>query len=231
MIKVKIVKFFLELPLNRLIEKFSDLSGHNFQDNSFTLTEFNENSVSAVYVEKVVTRETVIDLQGRESEVEVVRFPRYEFQLQKFGSDGFLLLVFNPPRSLKGLVDFLLKEVDGHIYFRESKVSVDDFIENAKSFDSILSVRADKIKAKGISISSSSYADVSVSSSLNAYVDLEEFLQEKKFKISSARLRVRTKFGSGKVEVSSSGLLGIDESVFDEILAGFIESSKDIVLV
>lgn len=231
MVKVKVVKFFLDIPLKRLVEKFSSLSDYDFQDNSCTLTEFSDDSLSALYVEKIVTRETVLDLHGKESEIDVVRYPRYEFQIRRFGNDDvFLLLVFNPPRSLKGLVDFLNKVSGGNVFFRESKLSVDKFIDSAKSFKKIISLTVDRIKVRGIEVSRSSYADITVSSSGNAYHDLEYFLHDKSYKISNARMRVKTKFGLGKVEASSSGLLGIDEAVFDELLSCFLESAKDVVI-
>tara|TARA_R110002020_G_scaffold112613_3_gene259029 strand:+ start:121 stop:819 length:699 start_codon:yes stop_codon:yes gene_type:complete len=231
MIKVKIVKFVLDMPLKRLIEKVSSLSSYGSQGNSCTLTEFSDSSLSAVYVEKVVTRETIIDLQGKENVIDVVRYPRYEFQIQRFVKENeFLLLVFNPPRSLRGLIEFLVGVLDKNIYFRDSKISVDKFIELAKSSKDIESVTVDKVKVKGVEVSRTSYADITISSSFNAYHDLESFLDDKNYKISNARTRLKTKFGSGKVEVSSTGLLGIDEAVFDEILFFFLKSASDVVV-
>lgn len=231
MIKVKVVKFVLDISLKLFVDKMANFFEFSTRDNSCTLLEYDENSLSAEYVEKVVTRETIIDDQGNETDIDVVRYPRYEFQIQSFNTNGeFLLLVLNPPRSLKSLVEFLIKTSSNNIFFRELKFSLEVFLDRAKAFEGISSFTVDKVKAKGVQISGASYADVLVSSSGNAYQDLEGFLDKKNYKISNVRMRVKTKFGSGKVEISSSGLLGVDQNVFDEILDFFLKSSNDIVI-
>ncbi len=231
MIKVKVVKCLLDISLKHFVEKIASLTDFGPQDNYCTLVEYSDSSLSAVYVEKVVARETIIDIHGNETEIDVVRYPRYEFQIQHFGKEGeYLLLIFNPPRSLKALVNFLTLELSNKIYFREMKLSIENFVSRASLFEEFSHFTVDKVRAKGVQVSGSSYADVSISSTADAYKDIESFLDRKSYKVSNIRMRVKTKYGHGKVEVSSAGLLGVDQNVFDEVLDFFFSSAKDIVI-
>ncbi|XUO85974.1 hypothetical protein RVM26_10000 [Halomonas sp. KM072] len=230
MIKVKVVKCVLDISLKQLIEKLSGLAELSSQSSLISLIEYSETSVSAVYVEKVVMREKIIDIHGEETEIDVVRYPRYQFELHQFDEKGgCLLLILNPPRSLKILVDFLIQVTNGHVFFKELKLSVESFVSEIITFDKIKYYLVDKVKAKGVEVSNSSYADVSMSSSKNAYEDLERFLDKKSYTISNIRMRVSTNFGEGKVEISSSGLLGLDHNVYEEVLEFFLCSAKNIV--
>lgn len=225
MVKVKVLNVSMSPSMQSLADKLLSFPYSDEEGKGFDLEDFNGRYLSAKYVERVVSKETVIAPSGEESEIEVVRYLSYCFSLKRLGGERCLMFIFNPPRSLKPLVSSLSAFEFGALFFSAMKLDAECFMRKARNFPGFEVDKVDKVRVKGVQISSSTYADVAVSSSSEAYNDMKEFVGEKSYRVSNVRMSLRTNFGKGRFEVSSSGLLTVDESLLEEV----VEFSLDVI--
>jgi len=85
------------------------------------------NYIQAVYIEKLTYLEKVIDPFGGTTEFERVSYQQIEFQLSTFQPN---VLIFQPPRNYRKLINQLAQFVDYEIAIETKEVKVFDWIDS-----------------------------------------------------------------------------------------------------
>lgn len=210
MAKIKLVK--LEVDGNLLAiaaalrhQKYSDDRGWGFN-----FLERTSQTISAYYIEKFVSKETIKDPFGDTSEIETIRYTNILFQLSHAISapSEMVLEVASPPRSIRTLIQ-ALSYCSDRIFASDVNIPLlSVYKELSKQSREARIVR---IRATKVPISINSIAKVEISSSNDAYVDyLNAFEDTEKF---IDKIEIDKPYGpsSGTLELSRSGLICCDE--------------------
>lgn len=218
MVKAKIVNLYLDIPLSGFVEALSDSSYDSFKGKGFELFEYDDQSLRARFIKKVVYKEFVVDPYGGEEEIETVRFEECGFSIFSCNDEGFLLVVYNPPRTLKPLISSLSDIARSGFYVSSIEVDISKFLDDLKEADGYDVNSIDRLQVKKVVVNESSRADIVFTSAKNAFEDAEAFLGGKRFHVGKIRMQLHVGYNRGRLEVSSSASIGCSDKLFDDVL-------------
>lgn len=221
MLKAKIVNLHIGKSLDGLVEALSNYSYSSEQEKGFELFEYDKSSLKAKFVKKVIYRELVVDPYGEESEAETVRFEECVFSIFVH-DDCFILVAYNPPRTLKSLISSFSDAVQVGVYVRTVEIDISNFLAALGDAAELEIDSIDRLQAKKIVVNDSSRADVVFTSAKNAFEDAVSFLKNKDFFIGKVRVQLHVGYRRGRMEVASSASFGCSEKIFDDVLRFFL---------
>lgn len=216
MIKCKWLRIESSLPPSKAMKAVLNRTYTNDVDRGFLALTRIRQSVAAKYTERTIVQESSVDPYGEVSESDAVRYSIISFRLhfcEPFDGN-YVLEVFQPPRTLRHLLQELSDTLDG-IVVHEPNIQLLNVYTDLK----IKSFKAKivRLKAAGIAISATSELKAEVLSSTDAYNDLISKFEKSKLKLEKIRIENPFPTTSGPLELSSNGLCCFDERVDEEV--------------
>lgn len=206
--KVKLLKVFLPGSLESAYEKITDSPFKKGATDGFEPISFNNSSITAKFIEEILSKESITDPFGNTEEVISKRYIVNEFSISSIKNEHLLLLE-NPSRSVRGLIR-KLSEVLG-VEFYTSSIEIDiiklsEFFSKTTDANHLKTTRA---LLSGVNLDESCSANIEITSINDAIADAKQHFRGKKFKIDRARFTASNSTKKSAMEVRSSGLISI----------------------
>ncbi len=168
------------------------------------------------YIERVETKENVVDPFGNISEIQTIRYNIVKLRIYRFDANDstYSLEIEEPARTTRPLIDALARAL-GHISIDEFRWPLLVFFTKLKAASPKAKIK--KIKACGIPISESSVGKLEITSSGDAFTDFIKMFPAERNRIDKIRIDSPFIDAQGFLEISSNGLCTFDESSEDAV--------------
>ncbi len=151
--KTKWLKVKIPIELTKFIDILNENQYRLESKNGFELIDFNKTELHAKFIEKVISKEVIIDPFGNSNEIEITRYLIINFSIYKINSNSYFLIVESPPRSLKCLTDKLYKIIGFGIFFSNLEINIIYFIKNIQEKYGFSSTKINSLKIGNIYLS------------------------------------------------------------------------------
>jgi len=206
--KIKWLEIKSDYNVSQFINLFSNNSFNRKSTKGFIIESFTKQEVHTTFIEKKTTQVSIIDPFGNEKIEDRVNYTKIELKLKKLNDIKSEILIYDPPRTIKPLFDFLLCETD--LDFSISKVDFDinKFISLIKSKHGSRSITIRSIVAENVFITKDSSAKMTLKSSKGkALSDLKKKLNLSTINLSHAVIDMKSNELTDTIEISKSGYL------------------------
>lgn len=189
----------------------------------FRVIERTREFISAIFIERIVTQEKIIDPYGSITELETIRYASIKFHLHFRNSDEFnyLLEVCNPPRSIRSMISNLSDTLSGITIGELNFPLIEIYSKVRNEFPR---ARIIKLKAFNISISNHSDMRIEVNSSVDAYIDFKKFFNGNESKLEKIKIENLFSNPRNSLEIGTSGLISFDDESEDYVRALVLET-------
>ncbi|SIQ85764.1 hypothetical protein [Marinobacterium stanieri] len=226
--KFKYIKAIIHLNIldtKKCLEK----NPYSYDKNTgFEIIDYDNNNISCKYFERIVDEEIIIDPFGNEIINSSTRYLIVNFRILNITKNNYLLSVQSPPRNLGNMIDSLSSTLDSNIFISNITLDIASFYERILENKEIEDSRVEKIKFKGISINKSSSAELTVSSSSDAYEDALDYIGRKNSIINNIKIRSSYKGEKTSILISETSLINCSESLtplIEDIFVDYISAS------
>ncbi|MFI3311183.1 hypothetical protein [Ewingella allii] len=178
----------------------------------FSINNYEDDALSAKYIERMEMKETITDPFGNETLIEYFKFIQFNFWLKKENGNNYLLAIESAPRSIKGFIANMRAVIASDFNVSNLNIKVEDFIKIIRSRFS--DVKVFKAKLKGLTFSKQTSGDLEIESSLDALDEIKVFFDQANFSIEKAKLSIGMIPQVEIIEVNSNGTVIFTEEGF-----------------
>lgn len=190
---------------------FNEKSGWGIQVNKFS-----PNSIQAKYSERVIISENIVDPYGNVTPVQYAKYINFNFWLTHEGKSNHLLIIENPPRSIKTFIINIIKCTNTDFNVSNIQLDISSFVNLFKAKFETVEFR--KAKLKGLTFGKHTSGDIDLESSSDALIDIGNFFTNTSYKIEKAKIFITKNELSEFIDISSNGSITFDEEIFDEVM-------------
>lgn len=190
---------------------FNEESGWGIQVNKYS-----PNSIQAKYSERIIINETIVDPYGNVTPIQYAKYINFNFWLTHEGKSNHILIIENPPRSIKTFINNIIKCTSTDFNVSNIQLNISGFVNLFKAKFEIVEFR--KAKLKGLTFGKYTSGDIELESSSDALKDIGSFFANASYKIEKAKILVTKNQLDEFVEISSNGSITFDEEIFDEVM-------------
>lgn len=203
-------------------KSYSDVIGAGF-----TKYETIHNGVSATFNRKSIVLEPVLDPFGDIFEFERIIFDQIDFSIQIISNRSCLLTFYNPPKTVKPLIDFLSSNDGVDIAYGNLAIDLRNFMKVIRDNFGVKIFEISKVKVSNIPVAEKTKATLELSSSSDALKDLKAFIGNDDFKLD--RIKATGLFYDSKLafEISSSASGIVPEQYFSIFNDTMIHIERD----
>lgn len=192
-------------------------------ESGFEIIDLSTHSCTAEYVFHEERIEPSLTTNGRQIEVVIKSIKRERFCLISTTDKRGYVVVQNPGRSLKKLLDFLHSATGGGVFYQPVRVPLEYFIKVLRKTYGRRAVSLKRVRANNIRISESASATIEISSSADAFKELRNTYPDGGA-ITKVWGTINTEDITTKFEASSSGFFVADEDLQDQLSSTIITS-------
>lgn len=177
----------------------------------FSINHYENDALSAKYIERMDMKETITDPFGNETLIEYFKFIQFNFWLKKENGNNYLLAIESAPRSIKGFIANMRAVVSSDFNVSNLNIIVEDFITTVR--EHFIDVKVSKTKLKGLTFNKHTSGDLEIESSLDALDEIKVFFDKAHFTIEKAKLLIGEFPHKEVIEVNTNGtVIFIEES-------------------
>ncbi|MCQ0034201.1 hypothetical protein [Burkholderia glumae] len=219
MAKTKWIEMHLGLGVRALAARLAESAFTLDRGLGFELLEVRNKRIEARFIERFIQRETLEDPFGEVRHVESVRYNIFRFYLLAISSGHYLIVLIDPPRSVKSFVTILSDAVEAGMSIEALRFDVLTLLNVLRVAPDVGNLIVRKVKAVGDILGGHASARLELQSLGNATDDLHAAFP----KFSAVIERVCFQFvheGSEESgELSASGTLAVSEHLIDTFVA------------
>lgn len=196
-----------------------DLVGHQFDENlgwGFQILKYSPDRLQIRYSEKVKVNEVITDPYGVKNIIEYNKYINFNFWLQRDVTGNHLLIIENPPRTIKSFIVNFIKCIESDFYVSGKNIKIESFAESIDEHFNEVHIR--KAKLKGLSFSKYTFGNLEVESSKDALQDIKGIFSNPSYLLDKAKFYVLQDDFSYCIEVTSGGTIIFDEEIFENIV-------------
>lgn len=196
-----------------------DLVGHQFDENlgwGFQILKYSTDRLQIRYSEKVKVNEVITDPYGEKNIIEYHKYINFNFWLQKDVKGNHLLIIENPPRSIKTFIGNFIKCIESDFYISSKNINIESFAVSIGEYFSEVHFR--KAKLKGLTFSKYTFGNLEVESSKDVLKDIKDFFSNPSYLLDKAKFQALHDDFPFCIEVTSGGTIIFDEEIFENIV-------------
>jgi len=175
-----------------------------------------EETIEATFVEEITLTQYILDPYGNETEQQVNSFNHIDFRF----IENKYIEIFQPPRSIKNLTQFLSKIFNHNLFIGNFKIDINKALDKAKNYSDSLHLK--KVRVSGLKIGEKGLATVEVKSSQDALKDLHVLSKKSNYKLDKVSGTISIDRDKFDFEISNQGQLSYDEDFHDKFIDIFI---------
>jgi hypothetical protein len=177
--KIKFFELTSDINISELFGTINNTKYSEKTDFGFTVSSMSDNRISAKYSIKLEYCEVVVDPFGNEEKIYLERFLNINFSIITKNKINFLI-VKNPPRSIRLLIDSFSEIFDTNISISTFVIKPIDILDRFKSNFGSRNIKINEIRVPNYSISQNTAASMNIKSSGNLLEDIKKLsvLQE-----------------------------------------------------
>jgi hypothetical protein len=137
------------------------------------LSEVNKEKASGKFIEKIVQKTAFVDPFGEEIENNFTFYKIFAFELIFIKDRTWLLMVENPPRSLKSFVNFLSAICEGRFSVDSINFPVIEFLAEPKVKRLFSGIKNNRVVISGLNLGSETVAKLDVKSTKNVLLEIQ----------------------------------------------------------
>lgn len=215
--KTKWIKLTLSADVLSLSDRLHQFSYKTGMDAGFELVSFDNQQVTAKYFERHVLKELIEDPFGVVSEVEMIRYHSIDFSIFSLGGNDAVLMIENPPRSVKGLIN-CLSSLNGFGFFIDTlNVDINTLILFFRKTFGRTSVKVVSLRANNIILAEKTTGAIDVCSIGDALSDVFTFFKNDNIRIVKAKMSIFNGQKNLVVSASDNGSFAFSPELFEEI--------------
>jgi|SRR3990167_8103295 len=184
--------------------------------------------IIGVFVESKVVTKIVTDPYGISQEIDFTDYFYVDFHLEKIGADLHILTVFNPPSSIKNVVNKLTSIFPSNLSFSSKEIDLKKFVDLINSNDKFSAVRVDRLKVGNFVLSETSKASLEIVSRKSAFDEIETLIGSKKFSIDKVKGKGIYQHKAFSFELVKSCLGTVSDDVYDAVKSVFLDNIFDL---
>ena len=215
--KSKWLKITIPVDIFSLSEKLHYCAYKTGMDSGFELLSYDESQLTAKYFERHVEKEIIKDPFGEVSEVEMIRYQTIDFSIFSFERDNTVLMIENPPRSVKGLINALSQSIGFGFFVESLNLNIHTFISFLKKTFGGSSVKVLSLRANNIRLTEKTTGAIDVLSIGDALSDVSNFFNKNEIKVVKAKVSIFTGNSRSILSVSDTGYFVFSEELFDTV--------------
>ncbi len=190
---------------------FSEESGWGIQ-----IQKYSPTSLQAKYSERVIVNDTITDPYGNTTPVHYTKYVNFNFWLIHEGKFNHILIIENPPRSIKTFVRNVIKCTSADFNVSTIQLNINSFVSLFRTKFETVEFR--KAKLKGLTFGKYTSGDIELESSSDALIDISNFFENASYKIEKAKIIISKNGLNEFIDISSNGSITFDEIIFDEVM-------------
>lgn len=173
----------------------------------FEIIDFTTSKIVVKYIEKQMTRASVLDPYGDETTYDIVNFVVFNVEFNFSKRNPVLIKMIDPPRSTNGFFDALNEMVLEPIGLSSIKFNLEYFYQYISQLERIADIRVTSLHVSNIPFNKNTFAKMELNSSTNAFIEFKEKYKSNNYQISKISLRCRYAKEDIFWEGTSSGLV------------------------
>lgn len=190
----------------------------------FEIIDFTTSKIFAKYIEKQVTRASVLDPYGDETTYDIVNFVVFNVAFNFSKRNPLLIKMIDPPRSTSGFFDTLNEIFLEPLGIESIKLNLEEFYQHISHLQRITDVKVTSLHVSKIPFNKNTFAKMELSSSTNAFLEFKEKYRSNSYQISKISMRCRHTKEEVFWEGTSSGLVNCSSALSD-IIEKYISQS------
>lgn len=215
--KSKWLKITIPVDIFSLSEKLHSCAYKTGMDSGFELLSYDDSQLSAKYFERHIEKEVIEDPFGEVSEVEMIRYQTIDFSIFSFEKENAVLMIENPPRSVKGLINALSQSIGFGFFIEVLNLNIHTFISFLKKTFGGSSVKVLSLRANNIRLTEKTTGAIDVVSIGDALSDVTNFFNKNEVKVVKAKMSIFTGDSRSMLSISDTGHLIFSEELFETI--------------
>lgn len=211
--RIRLLVFKKKLDVNDFVDKLNanEVEG---KDKKISFYQIGEQGFKSNYTEVFKYKSFVVNSLGEEEEVELVQRVSFDFNVYSRG-EYFIFIIFDSPRSISSFVDEIYSICVGRIFHKEVSLDLRDFYKFIEKDTGYFIYKIPSIQVSDVSLNNSSSAIIKVASSKNSIIDLEKFLDGRKYALRKLTFHCNFEVFSSAVEATSTGLFKMSFETFE----------------
>lgn len=222
--KSKWLKITIPVDIFSLSEKLHYCAYKTGMDSGFELLSYDDSQLTAKYFERHIEKEVIEDPFGEVSEVEMIRYQTIDFSIFSFERDNAVLMIENPPRSVKGLIHALSQSIGFGFFVEVLSLNIHIFISFLKKTFGGSSVKVLSLRANNIRLTEKTTGAIDVVSIGDALSDVSNFFNKNEVKVVKAKMSIFTGNSRSMLSVSDTGHLIFSEELL-EIIKSYMSNT------
>jgi hypothetical protein len=218
-VKTKWIKLKFDCSLSEMIKRLRIFNFNPECGSGFEIINIKEERIEARFIERVVYKEIIEDPFGNPEHYEFTRYNIFKFYLLPLKKDRFLIVLLNPPRSLKPFVNALTNVLVDNIFVSFIDFDVLKISKALASSPWIANLLLRKVKVLGSLLEGRASAKIYLQSNGNVLNDLTEAFPNFKPIIEKASFQFLFDGKLETCELSSSGSLSIADHLVDHAVS------------
>ena len=221
-VRIKWMRLKLRTPLEALFSFIKNTPYNEEAGLGFTDFDWKDGKISATFNKKNLQVESYNDPFGDEVEFERISYDEINFSLFTLSPRLCLIAVYDPPKSIKSLIDFLTSDSEVNVGYSNISIDINDFINVMRLEFNYRLVSISKVKVSNVHVNENSKANIEITSKVNALKDLQEYVETSDFKLDKLKGVYLNEDVKASFELSSSALCCVqngEKDVFNEILS------------
>lgn len=210
-VRVKWSRIKTSVPFEEITSYFKSNCYSESDGFGYSVFDYYKDEFLATYTEKVLRSEVSISPLGDEIVQEVVQYNSVRFSILPITNKIYLLTVFNPPKSIRFLVDRICKDFDYNVGVGAIDVNLVDILSLIDAREDVNLLKVSKVKVSNLVVGDSSKASIEIISSKDAMKDIKEVTRGRKFNIDKVKFSCLLNKERYEVEMSKSGCLTTTE--------------------
>ncbi len=190
----------------------------------FEIIDFTTSRILAKYIEKQVTRASVLDPYGDETTYDIVNFVVFNVEFNFSKRNPLLIKMIDPPRSTSGFFDVLNEMILEPLGIDPIKINLEDFYQYISHLERIADIRVTSLHVSKIPFNKNTFAKMELNSSTNAFLEFKEKYKSSSYQISKMSLKFRHAKEDVFWEGTSSGLMSCSP-ILSSIIERYISKS------
>lgn len=215
MTKTKWIEMHLGLGVRAVAARMAKSAFSVDSGMGFELVRVRSKQIEARFIERFVQRETIEDPFGEVQHVESVRYNIFRFYLLAVSGNRYLLVLIDPPRSVRSLVTLLSDSVGAGMSVEALRFDVLEMLNVIRASPEVAHLVVRKVKAVGAILGGRANVRLELQSQGSANDDLQAAFPN----LSPVIERISFQFvhdGEGEVaELSAAGALAASEHLIE----------------
>lgn len=212
--KTKWLKLTIPVDIFSLSEKLHFCAYKTGMDFGFEILSYDDNQLNAKYFERHVEKEVIEDPFGEVSEVEMIRYQTIDFSIFSLERNNAVLMIENPPRSVKGLIFALSQSIGFGFFIEVLNLNIYTFISFLKKTFGGSAVKILSLRANNIRLTEKTTGVIEVVSIGDALSDVNSFFKNNEIKIVKVKMNIFSGGSRSILSVSDTGHFIFPEELF-----------------